>query len=249
MCSFILGSGPSETGVSFLCLQSAAPMSWAPGDLKSFYQYSFNTSAVCSSRRLIGFCGIAAELWCWEPKQVENLNFLPVRFLHVLLFCEWSSGLQMCFCVRDRQRCSGPFSYITVEMAFFKAFPAFLSDGWMYPGSREHCCMCCFPCFLVNPATRYLHICVLSYQTCLCLFQLFLWASSVFYFIQSNICILYQPTLQVIPPPAWDSWFYWWRVSEMSLHVAFLLWDHLKPWALCCSLFGICFSCCWGDAI
>lgn len=177
-------------------------MSWAPGDLKSFYQYSFNTSAVCSSRRLIGFCGISAELWCWEPKQVENLNFLPVRFSHVLLFYEWSSGLQMCFCVRDGQRCSGPFSYITVEMGFFKAFPAFLSDGWMYPGSREQCCMCCFSCFLVNPATRYLHICVLSYLTCLCLFQLFLWASSVFFFIQSNISNLYQPTLQVIPPPA-----------------------------------------------
>lgn len=153
MCSFILDSGPSETGVSVLCLQSAASMSWAPGDLKSFYQYSFSTSAVCSSRRLIGFCGIAAELWCWEPKQVENLNFLPVRVLRVLLFCEWSSGLQMCFCVRDRQRCSGPFSYITVEMAFFKAFPAFLSDGWMYPGSREQCCMCSF--FLLPGESSY----------------------------------------------------------------------------------------------
>lgn len=167
--------------------QSAASMSWAPGDRKSFYQYSFNTSAVCSSRWLIGFCGISAELWCWAPKQVENLNFLPVRFSHVLLFYEWSSGLQMCFCVRDGQQCSGPFSYITVAMGFFKAFPAFLSDGWMSPRSREQCCMCCFSCFLVNPATPYLHICVLSYHTCLCLSQLFLWASSVFYFIQSNI--------------------------------------------------------------
>lgn len=128
-------------------------MSWASVDLKSFYHhYSFNISAVNSSCRLMGFCGISAELWCWEPKQVENLNFLPARF-SLVLFYVWSSCLRMCFCVRDRQRCSGPFSYVTVEMGFFKAFPTFLSDGWMYPGSREQCCMRCFSCIPVNPAT------------------------------------------------------------------------------------------------
>lgn len=84
-------------------------------------------------------------------------------------------------CVRDRQRCSGPFSYITVEMGFFKAFPTFLSDGWMCPGSGEQCCMCCSSCLLVYPVTRYLHICVLSYHTRPGLFKPFLSAPSVLY--------------------------------------------------------------------
>lgn len=130
---------------------------------------------------------------------MENLNFLPVRC------CCFLSGVHAYRCVSARETDSdalGPFSYITVGMGFFQAFPAFPSDGWMYPGSREQWCMCCFSCLLVNPATRHLHSCVLSFHTCLCLFQLFFSASCVFYFIQSNISILYQPALQVIPPPA-----------------------------------------------
>lgn len=61
-----------------------------------------------------------------------------------------------CVCVRDRQRCSGPFSYITVEMGFFKAFPTFLSDSRMHPGSRTVLHVL-FPLH-----TRYLHICFVT---------------------------------------------------------------------------------------
>lgn len=63
-----------------------------------------------------------------------------------------------CVCVRDRQRCSRPFSYITVEMGFFKAFPTFLSDGWMRPGSRKQCCMCCFSCSHAISISVFCHI-------------------------------------------------------------------------------------------
>ena len=147
-----------------------------------------------------------------------------------------------CVCVRDIQRCSGPFSYVTVEIAFFKALPSFLSDVWRHPGSREQCCMCCFSCTHAISRSVFCHI--THAHACS--------STLPFPLNQSNLSILYPPTLQVIPLPAWDSWLYWWRVSAMSQHVMFLLLGYLKPWALCCPLsrvvlFVICFSCCWGD--
>lgn len=111
----------------------------------------------------------------------------------------------MCLCERQTAMLRACF-LCNVEIGSFKAFPTFLSDSWMLPGTREQCCMRCF-----SMHTRYLHICVLSYHACPCLFQLFLSARCVSCFLRSNIIILYPPTLQVIPLPAWDSWFYWWR--------------------------------------
>lgn len=125
-------------------------------------------------------------------------------------------------------------------MGFFRAFPTFLTDGWVYPGSREHCCMRCFSTISVSV--------FLSYRTCPCLHQLFLSAPSVLYFTQFNIYALHPPALQVIPLPSWLSWVDWWRVSEMSQHAVLLWVDYLKPWALWCLLSKYsCVICCRGD--
>lgn len=58
-----------------------------------------------------------------------------------------------------------------------------------------------------HPHTRYLHIYVLSYRTCPCLFQLFLSACCVLCFILSSMSALYPPAPQVFPQPARDPLF------------------------------------------